>query len=106
MSFGAAKAISQQMSIVEDYDVLILDLSEVPYLGVTATLAIENMVKEAYERRRTVYFIGASGRVEHRLRKLKVVRRVLEQNPVHTRLEALEKGLAIVNQHRLHANDL
>ncbi|MEM7716682.1 MAG: SulP family inorganic anion transporter [Cyanobacteria bacterium P01_A01_bin.68] len=106
MSFGAAKAISQQMSIVEDYDVLILELNEVPYLGVTATLAIENMVKEAYERRRTVYLIGASGRVEHRLRKLKVVRRVLEQNPVHTRLEALEKGLAIVNQHRLQTHDL
>ena len=98
MSFGAAKAISQQMSIVEDYDVLILEFNEVPYLGVTATLAIENMVKEAYERRRTVYLVGASGIVEDRLRRLKILRRVLEQNPVNTRLEALEKAMVLVSQ--------
>ncbi|MCJ8280695.1 MAG: STAS domain-containing protein [Rivularia sp. ALOHA_DT_140] len=106
MSFGAAKAISQQMSIVENYDVLILELNEVPYLGVTATLAIENMVKEAYERRRTVYLVGAGGIVDDRLRKLKILRRVLELNPVSSRLEALEKGLVIVNQRRVKPNEL
>ncbi|AFY52685.1 sulfate permease-like transporter, MFS superfamily [Rivularia sp. PCC 7116] len=98
MSFGAAKAISQQMSIVEDYDVLILEFNEVPYLGVTATLAIENMVKEAYERRRNVYLIGARGIVEDRLRRLKILRKVLEQNPVNSRLEALERGMAFISQ--------
>ncbi|MGD1914250.1 MAG: SulP family inorganic anion transporter [Rivularia sp. (in: cyanobacteria)] len=106
MSFGAAKAISQQMSIVEDYDVLILELNQVPYLGVTATLAIENMVKEAYERRRTVYLVGASGIVEDRLRRLKILRRVLEQNPVNTRLEALEKGIALISQRRVYSSEV
>ncbi len=106
MSFGAAKAISQQMSIVENYDVLILEFNEVPYVGVTATLAIENMVKEAYERRRTVYLVGAIGAVENRLRRLKILRRVLEQNPVNTRLEALEKAIVIVNQRRVTSNEL
>ncbi len=106
MSFGAAKAISQQMSIVENYDVLILEFNEVPYLGVTATLAIENMVKEAYEKRRTVYLVGASGAVEDRFRRLKILRRVLEQNPVNTRLEALEKAMIIVNQRRVTSNEL
>ncbi|MEA5595848.1 SulP family inorganic anion transporter [Rivularia sp. UHCC 0363] len=104
MSFGAAKAISQQMSIVEDYDVLILELSEVPYVGVTATLAIENIVKEAYENRRTVYLVGAIGIVEDRLRRLKILRRVLEQNPVNTRLEALHKGMIIVSQRQIHSS--
>lgn len=106
MSFGAAKAISQQMSIVEDYDVLILELNEVPYVGVTATLAIENMVKEAYEKRRTVYLIGASGIVADRLRRLKILRRVLEQNPVNTRLEALEKGMDFVSQRQVKSNEV
>lgn len=106
MSFGAAKAISQQMSIVEDYDVLILELSEVPYVGVTATLAIENMVKEAYEKRRTVYLVGASGIVENRLRKLKILRRVLEQNPVNTRLEALQEGMLVVSERHVNLNEI
>ncbi len=106
MSFGAAKSISQQMSIVENYDVLILELNQVPYVGVTATLAIENMVKEAYENRRTVYLVGAIGTVENRLRKLKILRRVLEQNPVETRLEALEKGIVLVSQRQENKDDL
>ena len=106
MSFGAAKSISQQMTIVEDYDVLILELNEVPYLGVTATLAIENMVKEAYERRRSVYLVGASGRVKDRLLKLKILRRVLQTNPVNTRLEALEKGMAIISQRHVKLSEL
>ena len=84
--------------LFRSYDVLILEFNEVPYLGVTATLAIENMVKEAYERRRTVYLVGASGIVEDRLRRLKILRRVLEQNPVNTRLEALEKAMVLVSQ--------
>ena len=106
MSFGAAKAISQQMSIVENYDVLILEFNEVPYLGVTTTLAIENMVKEAYERRRTVYLVGATGVVEDRLRRLPILRRVLVQNPVNTRLEALEKAMNIVNQRHVNSNEV
>ncbi|MEM7793550.1 MAG: SulP family inorganic anion transporter, partial [Cyanobacteria bacterium P01_C01_bin.118] len=39
MSFGAAKSISRRMTIVENYEVLILDLTTVPRLGVTALLA-------------------------------------------------------------------
>ena len=106
MSFGAAKSISHRMSIVEDYDVLILELNEVPYLGVTATLAIENMVKEAYANRRIVYLVGASGIVEDRLRRLKILRRVLEQNPVNTRSEALQQAISIVNQRRVKSKEL
>ncbi|MEO0968193.1 MAG: SulP family inorganic anion transporter [Cyanobacteria bacterium J06639_18] len=99
MSFGAAKAISRRMSIVEDYDVLILDFKNVPYVGVTATLAIENMVKEAKEKRRAIFLVGASGKVEDRLRRLKVLRQVLLENQVHNRLEALQQGSNIINQH-------
>ncbi|MEM9162991.1 MAG: SulP family inorganic anion transporter, partial [Cyanobacteria bacterium P01_F01_bin.4] len=55
MSFGAAKGISRRMGIVSKYDVLLLDLTEVPMIGVTAALAIENMVKEALAKRRTVF---------------------------------------------------
>lgn len=99
MSFGAAKAISRRMSIVEDYDVLILDLKNVPYVGVTATLAIENMVKEAKEKRRHIFLVGASGKVEDRLRRLRVLRQILLDNHVETRLEALQQALVFIRKH-------
>ena len=104
MSFGAAKAISQQMSIVEDYDVLILDLKNVPYVGVTATLAIENMVKEAKEKRRDVFLIGASGSVEKRLRRLKILKQLLVESQDMNRLEALQQASVLIDKHRSNSS--
>jgi SulP family sulfate permease len=41
---------------------LIVDLSEVPILGVTSSLAIENAIKEAIDVGREVIVVGATGR--------------------------------------------
>ncbi|MEB3210146.1 MAG: SulP family inorganic anion transporter [Leptolyngbyaceae bacterium] len=98
MSFGAAKAISQQLSLVRAYDVLILDLAEVPQLGVTASLAIENMVKEANNNYHEVYIVGAHGEVEDRLHRLHVFDRIPADHLVMTRLEALQKATHIVEK--------
>lgn len=99
MSFGAAKAISQQMSIVEDYHVLILDLSDVPYIGITAALAIENIVKEACEKRREVFLVGASGSVQSRLNRLKIWERLPVRNRETNRLEALRQAINLVKEY-------
>ena len=74
MSFGAAKTISQRMGLVNKYDVLILDLTDVPLIGVTASLAIENMVKDAYEQNRQVILVSNTEKVQKRLQKLKLFR--------------------------------
>ncbi|MDJ0799785.1 MAG: SulP family inorganic anion transporter [Calothrix sp. MO_167.B12] len=100
MSFGAAKTISRRLSIVEDYDVLILDLSEVPHVGVTASLAIENMVKEACEKRRAVFLVGASGEVKDRLRRLRLLDRLLPKNQLQSRMEALEAAWSIIQERK------
>ena len=49
MIFGVAKAISREHDAMGKYDVLIVDLGEVPVLGVTSSLAIENAIQEATE---------------------------------------------------------
>ena len=96
MSFGAAKAISRRMSIVEKYQVLILDLTNVPLLGVTASLAIENMVKEACSKNRQVFLVGASGKVQSRLKKLNIIELLPPHHWVDNRLEALYKAIAFI----------
>jgi sulfate permease, SulP family len=40
MSFGVSKAIALEHAAMKEVDVLIVDLSDVPLLGVTASLAI------------------------------------------------------------------
>ncbi|GAB4534676.1 MAG: SulP family inorganic anion transporter [Pleurocapsa sp.] len=94
MSFGAAKTISQRMGIVSQYDILILDLSDVPLLGVTASLAIENMVKDARDRDRQVFLVGATGKVQERLKKLKLLKLLPPHNRFSERLPALEQAIA------------
>ncbi|MDY6940433.1 MAG: SulP family inorganic anion transporter [Cyanobacteriota bacterium] len=90
LSFGAAKTITQRISMVGPYDILILDLSDVPALGVTAALAIENTVKQACDKRRDVFVAGANGQVKTRLRRLKVLNRIPPRNCVPDRLTALQ----------------
>ncbi len=96
MSFGAAKTISQRMGIVSNYDILILDLSDVPLLGVTASLAIENMVKDAHRKNRQVFLVGATGKVEERLQKMKLLQLLPPNNCFRERLPALQKAIAYI----------
>lgn len=98
MSFGAAKSISQRMKIVEKYEVLILDFSDVPRVGVTASLAIENMLKDAVVKNHAVFIAGARGQVKERLRRLEVIRRLPAESWPEDRLQALQQSLKQVQR--------
>ncbi len=90
LSFGAAKGITERMMLVRNYKVLILDITDVPRLGVTATLALEDMIQEAKLNSRKAYVAGATGRVKERLSKFGV------EGLIGTRKEALELALNAV----------
>ncbi len=87
LSFGAAKGITERMMLVRNYKVLILDITDVPRLGVTATLAIEDMIQEARINSRKAYVAGATGKVKERLSKFGV------SGLIDTRKQALEIAL-------------
>ncbi|TVQ45537.1 MAG: SulP family inorganic anion transporter [Gloeocapsa sp. DLM2.Bin57] len=98
MIFGVAKAISRQHNAINQYDVLILDLSEVPLLGVTSSLAIENAVGEAVDNGRQVFIVGAGGKVKRRLESLGISNLIPPQNWLGDRLVALQHSLAIIRE--------
>ena len=91
LSFGAAKGITERMALIRNYKVLILDITDVPRLGVTATLAIEEMIQEAKVNSRKAYVAGATGRVKDRLARFGI------EGIVATRKEALEAALNDIN---------
>ncbi|MGQ9865765.1 MAG: SulP family inorganic anion transporter [Pseudanabaenaceae cyanobacterium] len=70
MIFGVAKAIAREHRAAADAQVVIFDLQDVPKLGVTASLALENAMQEAREQDKTVWVVGANPRVRERLEKL------------------------------------
>lgn len=97
MIFGVSKAIAREHTAMADHDVLVLDLSDVPMLGVTASLAIENAIKDAVEQGRHVFIVGATGSVQRRLEKLGIFDLLPPQNLMTDRLAALRQAVALVS---------
>lgn len=104
MIFGVAKAISREHNAISNYDVLIVDLSQVPLLGVTSSLALENAIQEAVDNNHEVFIVGATGKVRSRLEKLGIAGLIPEYHWMSDRLLALQEGLNVVREKQ--SNDI
>jgi len=96
MIFGLSKAIAREHNAMKEADALVMDLSDVPLLGVTASLAIENAIRDAHDKGLQVYIVGASEKIQGRLKKLGLFDLV---NPAHIlsdRTEALRQAVDLV----------
>ncbi|MFE4106621.1 bicarbonate transporter BicA [Almyronema epifaneia] len=89
MIFGVAKAIAREHNAMRHCDALILDLSDVPHVGVTSSLAIENAIREAIDKGRHVFVVGAAGQIKRRLEKMGVFRDIPSHHLLMDRTEAL-----------------
>jgi len=90
--FGLAKAISRRHAVLTDHQILIVDFTDVPVLGVSSSLAIENMILEDLAKGLPVYIVGAEGDVKDRLKKLGLLEAVDQDHVLATRQEALERA--------------
>lgn len=96
MIFGVAKAISREHNAIGDCDAIVFDLSEVPHLGVTASLALENAVQEAIDNDRQVFIVGAAGQTKRRLEKMKVFSMLPSDHLYMDRGEALKYAVSTI----------
>ncbi|ELS01258.1 sulfate permease-like transporter, MFS superfamily [Xenococcus sp. PCC 7305] len=79
MSYGAARTIAFHMG--QNYDALILDLSDVPLVGVTAAMTIEAEIKTARRQGQgEIFIVGAQGQVKERLRRFRVQKTLPKEN--------------------------
>ena len=76
-----------------------MDLTEVPILGVTSSLALENAITEALEKGRQVFLVGLQGQAERRLTKMGVVEKVPSQNMIGDRTTALRRAVNYIDEH-------
>jgi SulP family sulfate permease len=93
MIFGVSKAIAREHNAMKEVDALVLDLSDVPLLGVTASLAIENAIRDAYDKGIQIFVVGATEKIKHRLDRLGITDLVSDQHFVSDRTEALERAI-------------
>ncbi len=100
MIFGVAKAIAREQTAMKDHDVLILDVTNVPHIGVTSSLAVENAIKEAIDNGRHVFIVGAEGKIKQRLQKMEILNMLPPHHIVRSREEALKQALSLVSYRR------
>lgn len=99
MIFGVSKAIARQHNALGDCDALVMDLSDVPHMGVTASLEIENAIRDAVDKGRQVYLVGAAGKVKRRLEKLGVFNLLPHDHLFTDRTDALRMAVSTVSSY-------
>lgn len=99
MIFGTSRAITRKNSQIENCQTLIVDISDVNHLGVSAALSLEESILDMLRARRSVYIIANDGQPLQRLGKLGVLRHVPAENIVNNRLSALEHVKVIQPDH-------
>jgi SulP family sulfate permease len=99
MIFSVSKAISRQHTRVADYEVMILDLTDVPMIDVTVGLALENALKDALDAKCEVFLLCPNERTRQQLERFHVLDLVPCNNTYSLRHEALEAALMYIEKH-------
>ncbi|MDX1425458.1 MAG: SulP family inorganic anion transporter, partial [Kiloniellales bacterium] len=93
-SFGAAKGMARRLAASDDYDALVLDLQEVTFLDSSASLGLEDAIKQAQGHDKEVYLVGIRPEVAKTLDRLGVLSLLPEAQRHVSRLDALEEAAA------------
>lgn len=92
--FGAAVAINRQATKLEGAKAVVVDLSQVPHMGVTTAVAMESAVRDALAQGIKVFMAGAHGQPRERLEHLGLREVMRKHCWVEDRTEALRLALA------------
>jgi len=92
ISFGAANELTRRFSIVRDYQVLIIDLLDVPHVDGSAALALEEVIGRAVDQGKHVMIVGMTYPVARLLGRLGALKRVRESERFESRREAVERA--------------
>ena len=105
MIFGLAKAIARKSIEIENCDAIILDFGAVPHMGVSSSLALEEMIEENVEAGREVYIVGAQGQTWKRLVDLGIPSLLPASNIMNIRVKALRAALEHIVQKEQAGNE-
>ncbi len=92
--FGAAKAVTRQQQALVDARSLIIDLTDVPHIGVTTSLAVEGVIREAVAHGCRVYLSGLSEQPRKRLQNLGLREVIPASGWIGARAEALQRAVS------------
>ncbi|MBD0267945.1 MAG: SulP family inorganic anion transporter [Cyanobacteria bacterium Co-bin8] len=98
MIFGLSKAIAREHNAMKEADALVMDLTDVPMMGVTASLAIENAIRDAYDKGLKIFMVGTSPKIQSRLESLGIFSLVPPEHVLSDRTQALRQAVELVQR--------
>ncbi len=91
MIFGTSRAITRKNSEIENCHVLIVDISEVNHLGVSASLSLEEAILDMIKAGQKVYIVAVNqSQPLKRLESMGLLQQLPPENIVEKRIDALE----------------
>jgi SulP family sulfate permease len=90
MSFGAAKELSRTIATTGRFDIILIDLHDVPKVDGSAALALEEIVDQAVSAGKEVLMVGLSTSVARLLGQMGILDRFKETTRFPTRRAALD----------------
>jgi SulP family sulfate permease len=93
ISFGAANELTRRFATVADYQVLIIDLLDVPHMDGSAAVALEEVIQRAEEERKHVIIVGMTFSVARLMGRLGALDGVRESERHETRPQAVRAAV-------------
>ena len=98
ISFGAANNLVRRFTTVGEYEVLIIDLLDVPHVDGSAALALEQVIDHAIDQNRHVIIVGMTYAVARLLGRLGALNRVRASELIASRAEAIQAAADFLAQ--------
>jgi SulP family sulfate permease len=92
MSFGAANEMTRRMSLARTFEVLVVDMQDVPSLDVSAALSLETIIQRAQGQGQQVVLAGIHKAVARTLVQVGLNRTLKDYDHYLTRRQALERA--------------
>lgn len=93
MVFGVSRAISREQENIHGCKTAVFDLTDVPLIDTTVSLAIENAVKDAIDQGKSVFIACPSTDTRQTFQRMGLTDLVGKSNMVESRSEALSKAV-------------
>jgi len=91
-----AKGMARRLAASDDYDALVLEFREVSFLDSSASLGLEDEIKQALRHNKHVFLVGVRPDAAKTLQRLGVLKLLPDTHHHVSRLDALKQAAAMV----------
>ena len=96
ISFGVAKGMSRQLAALDQFEALVLDLTDVPLMDSSASFTLENVILQARDHGKQVFLCGIHPNVLRVFRRIGLLELLPRPNRTVSRRQALRRAAAAI----------